>query len=140
MLLSLARSREGFSVARRMLAARTEREVVDSLNDLENLLQDLREFFLALSDTVEAEDMSQRHRTEWTSEMIACAKEAKARLGALWTPVAGLAFGRCLKLMREQTVSSNRVERSVTTSSSGRSMLLRSIRGGDDGRLNLLEQ
>ena len=84
--------------------------------------------------------MSQRHRTEWTSEMIACAKEAKARLGALWTPVAGLAFGRCLKLMREQTVSSNRVERSVTTSSSGRSMLLRSIRGGDDGRLNLLEQ
>jgi hypothetical protein len=66
------------------------------------------------------QDLSQQHRSAWTTEIIACAKETKQKKGtALWTPVAALAFGRCLKLMKEHTTTST----PTTPTSSGETKL-----------------
>jgi hypothetical protein len=79
------------------------------------------------------QDLSQQHRSAWTTEIIACAKETKQKKGtALWTPVAALAFGRCLKLMKEHTTTST----PTTPTSSGETKLdYQTISSNGSGRL-----
>ena len=65
------------------------------------------------------------------TEIIACAKETKQKKGtALWTPVAALAFGRCLKLMKEHTTTP------TTPTSSGETKIdCQNISSNGSGRL-----
>merc|ERR1712195_323850 len=96
---------QGFSVARRLLCAATEPDIVNALNDLENIfvetIQYLKEMPSSLNPYLDLNEISENFRSQWMREIILCAKETKKKNTHLWSPVAALAFGRCLKLMRE---------------------------------------
>merc|ERR1711865_573409 len=96
---------QGFSVARRLLCATTEPDIVNALNDLENIfvetIQYLKEMPSSLNPYLDLNEISEHFRSQWMHEIILCAKETKKKNTHLWSPVAALAFGRCLKLMRE---------------------------------------
>jgi len=55
----------------------------------------------SLNPYLDLNEISEHFRSHWMHEIILCAKETKKKNTHLWSPVAALAFGRCLKLMRE---------------------------------------
>merc|ERR1712166_1104827 len=105
---------QGFSVARRLLCAATEPDIVNALNDLENIfvetIQYLKEMPSSLNPYLDLNEISENFRSQWMHEIILCAKETKKKNTHLWSPVAALAFGRCLKLMREDDEGTMKTE------------------------------
>ena len=105
---------QGFSVARRLLCATTEPDIVNALNDLENIfvetIQYLKEMPSSLNPYLDLNEISEHFRSHWMHEIILCAKETKKKNTHLWSPVAALAFGRCLKLMREDDEGTMKTE------------------------------